>query len=219
MSGKDEIDVSYGEKTTTQDVLVPAITANAISAATGPMRVETATADEAKKKKESKSNSMINFFRILRFATKTDAIAMVIASICAAGSGVALPLMTIFFGRLAGGFNDHATPGSNLSSSSFSDLFSRNSAYIVYLFIGKFVLGYVATFAFRISGIRLSATIRKTYLRNLFSQPVAALDRLPAGLATDNLGRAANTIQFAFSEKLGILVLVSTRETINTDSI
>jgi ABC-type multidrug transport system fused ATPase/permease subunit len=128
------------------------------------------------------------------------------ATIASAGAGAALPLMNIIFGRLVGSFNNYFIPGSGVSEAEFRSSVNQNSLYIVYLFIGKLVLGYISTYAFRMTGIRISAAIRMAYLTALFNQPMSAIDKLPSGTATDSLTTVANTIQMAVSDKLGALV-------------
>ena len=131
---------------------------------------------------------------------------MAVATIFSAGAGAALPLMNVVFGRLVGTFNNYFIPGSGVTEAEFRSSVNQNSLYIVYLFIGKLVLGYISTYAFRMTGIRISAAIRMAYLTALFNQPMSAIDKLPPGTATDSLTTVANTIQQAISDKLGILV-------------
>lgn len=168
------------------------------------------------------------FWRIISYSTWLDKCLMIAATIASAGAGAALPLMNIIFGKLVsrqiihvvletftnlclnylqvGSFNNYFIAGSGVSEDEFRSIVSNNTLYIVYLFVGKFVLGYVSTYAFRMTGIRISATIRMAYLTSLFNQPMNAIDRLPPGAATDSLTSVANTIQLAVSDKLGAFV-------------
>lgn len=114
--------------------------------------------------------------------------------------------MNIIFGKLVGDFNGYFVPNSSVSKAAFLAAVSKNALYILYLFVAKFVLGYISTYAIRIAGIRISAAIRMAYLTALFNQPISAIDKLPPGAATDSLTNIANTIQVAISDKLGILV-------------
>jgi ATP-binding cassette subfamily B (MDR/TAP) protein 1 len=146
------------------------------------------------------------FVRILNYATWFDRFLMTVAAVCSAGAGAALPIMTIVFGKLVGSFTGYFTVGSGVTEKEFRDGVDRNALYLFLLFIGKFILGYVSTYGFRMSGIRISAALRLAYLSSLFELPVSAIDKLPAGEATDALTNIANTIQFAISDKLGSLV-------------
>ncbi|ORX91110.1 lipid A export ATP-binding/permease protein msbA [Clohesyomyces aquaticus] len=146
------------------------------------------------------------FVRILGYATWFDRLLMTVAAVCSAGAGAALPIMTIVFGKLVGSFTGYFTAGSAVTEKEFRHGVDRNALYLFLLFIGKFALGYVSTYAFRMSGIRISAALRLAYLSSLFELPVSVIDKLPAGEATDALTNIANTIQFSISDKLGSLV-------------
>ncbi|PVI03643.1 P-loop containing nucleoside triphosphate hydrolase protein [Periconia macrospinosa] len=114
--------------------------------------------------------------------------------------------MNIVFGELVGDFTGYFTAGSGMTEEQFRASVNLNALYIFCLFLGKFVLGYVSIYAFRMSGIRISAAIRLAYLSSLFDLPVSVVDKLPAGEATDVLTNTANTIQLAISDKLGLML-------------
>ncbi|MCJ1388690.1 hypothetical protein MMC18_001539 [Xylographa bjoerkii] len=147
-----------------------------------------------------------NFWRILSYSNTVDRCLMSAAVIFSAGAGAALPLMNVVFGKLVGSFNGYFIPGSNVSKDEFLASVNQNALYIFYLFIAKFVLDYISIYSFRMTGIRISATIRMTYLTALFKQPISVIDKLPPGAATDSLTTVANTIQIATSDKLAVLV-------------
>ena len=147
-----------------------------------------------------------NFWRILSYSTSMDRCLMGAAVIFSAGAGAALPLMNVVFGRLVGSFNGYFIPSSNVSKKEFLASVNQNALYILYLFIAKFVLEYISIYSFRMTGIRISATIRMAYLVALFNQPISVIDKLPPGAATDSLTTVANTIQIAISDKLGVLI-------------
>ncbi len=58
-------------------------------------------------------------------------------------------------------------------------------------------------FAFRVSGLRMSARLRLDYLKALFSLSISVLDTLPSGQASNTLTNTANVLQIGISEKLG----------------
>jgi ATP-binding cassette subfamily B (MDR/TAP) protein 1 len=147
-----------------------------------------------------------NFWRILSYSTTVDRFLMVMAAIFSGGAGAALPLMNVVFGRLVGSFNGYFIPGSNVSKDEFLASVNKNALYILYLFIAKFVLSYISIYSFRMTGIRISAAIRRAYLVALFNQPISVIDKLPPGAAVDSLTTVANTIQIAISDKLGVLI-------------
>ena len=186
-----------------EEVMVDIATAEPAGTSTVPSMPK--PAKETERKAEEKAGAK-SFLRILSYGSKLDWIFLAIAGLGATGAGAAMPLMTIFFGRMVNNFSSYSVPGSSTSGSEFRAEANSNALYMVYLFIGKFVLDYISVFTCRMSGIRISASIRKDYLASLFALSISAVDKLPPGYATDALGTAANTIQLGISEKLSILV-------------
>lgn len=162
---------------------------------------------ESQPKQKASEGFLKDFKRLLSYATKFDWILIFLGVVSSAGTGIAFPLMEmIVFGRLSVNFTDYFIPGSGVTKGEFLSQVNHNVLYVVYLFIGRFVLDYVSIFAFRMVGIRISASIRLAYLSSLFGQPVSVVDKLPSGSATDSLTTAANTIQLGISDKLGLLI-------------
>ncbi|KAG5304367.1 ABC multidrug transporter [Histoplasma capsulatum G186AR] len=147
-----------------------------------------------------------NFWRILGHGTLLDKILMGIAVLCAAGAGTALPLMNVIFGNVVSDFNGYFIPGSGVTKEKFLSSVNRSVLFIVYLFIGKFLLGYISMFCLRMTGIRISARLRLSYLQALFNQPISVFDTLPVGRPTNTITTSSNTIQAGISDKLAILV-------------
>ncbi|KAI1625512.1 ATP-binding cassette, subfamily B, member 1, partial [Exophiala viscosa] len=143
-----------------------------------------------------------NYWRILSHRTTTDGVALLTGLCCAVGAGTALPLMNIVFGHLVGNFNNYFIPGSDVTEAEFKSSVRKNALYIVYLFIGKFVLTYVSMFCWRTTGLRISANLRLAYIKALFAQPIRKLDEMSAGTITNTITTSANTIQISVSDKL-----------------
>ncbi len=165
-----------------------------------------ASGDEHAKSRPEPKPGLKNFWRIMSYSTALDRTFIAAAVISSGGAGAALPLMNVVFGHLVRDFNGYFIPGSNVTQAQFLATVNQNALYILYLFIGKFVLGYISIYSFRMTGIRISAAVRLAYLASLFAQPISAVDKLPPGAATDSLTTAANTIQVGISDKLAILV-------------
>jgi ATP-binding cassette subfamily B (MDR/TAP) protein 1 len=135
---------------------------------------------------------------------------MTFAAICSIGSGVAMPLMNVVFGNLTGSFTSFATPNGvtptldqiNAEKAQFKKNINTQTLYLVYLFIGRFVLSYIGIFTFRVSGIRISAALRLAYLRALFEESIDTFDRLPAGKVATRITSSSNLIQMGISEKV-----------------
>ncbi|KAI9657796.1 MAG: hypothetical protein M1821_002972 [Bathelium mastoideum] len=156
---------------------------------------------------EKEASGGANFWRLLGYSTYFEWTLIGTGIISSAGAGVALPLMNVVvFGRLSAKFTDYSIPGNTITKHDFQSYIDHNVLYVIYLFIGKFILDYISIFCFRMSGIRISAAVRLAYLKTLFAQPISTIDGLPPGSATDSLTTAANTIQMGISDKLGVLV-------------
>lgn len=51
---------------------------------------------------------------------------------------------SLYLGQLVGTFTDYFTPGTSITASDFQDEVDDLTLYLVYLFIGKFVLSYIS---------------------------------------------------------------------------
>lgn len=159
--------------------------------------------DTSKYKGESVQKvSFSHYVRIFSYARGFERIALSLASLASIGAGITLPLMIIIFGRLIGSFNSFFTPGNTSTLDSFTKRTNNQALYLVYIWIGKFVLCYVSIFAFKIGGIRISAAIRLAYLQALFAKPISVLDKLAPGSAASTITSQANILQNGISEKL-----------------
>lgn len=88
--------------------------------------------------------SLGNFMRIFTYSTRSDKIYLTVGSLSSVGAGVALPLMNIVFGHLVGSFTNYFVPGSSVTVQQFQHGVANNALFMVYLFIGKFVLAYIS---------------------------------------------------------------------------
>lgn len=59
---------------------------------------------------------------------------------------------------------------------------------------------------FRVTSLRISASIRLSYLQALFQQPISTLDALPPGQTTAIITITANILQLGISERLSSLI-------------
>ncbi|KAI0896244.1 P-loop containing nucleoside triphosphate hydrolase protein [Annulohypoxylon nitens] len=183
-------------------VAAPQPAAAAAAAATPPATPNSQGATPPKQPSKLKKTSS-NFFRIFTYSTWTDKLFLFISAAAACGAGVAFPLMTIVFGQLVGAI---ASTRSDLSaegaSAHYMSLIDEYSLYMVYLFVARFVLGYVATLGFRSMSLRISSAMRLAYFKALLSLPVSLLDTQPPGQVAAIITTTANTLQNGISEKL-----------------
>ncbi|ENI01964.1 hypothetical protein COCC4DRAFT_175713 [Bipolaris maydis ATCC 48331] len=157
------------------------------------------------KPKEASQDGLKNYFRVFNYGTHLDYLLILVCFVTSIGSGIAFPLMTVVFGQLVGKFTDYFTPGTSVTSSEFQDEVDGLTLYLLYLFIGKFVLSYVSMLTIRISGLRISAALRLAYIRALFLQPVSVIDTVSPGKVSTRITTSANTVQVAVSQQLAMM--------------
>ncbi|KAL2797225.1 P-loop containing nucleoside triphosphate hydrolase protein [Aspergillus keveii] len=132
---------------------------------------------------DSKPRLFRSYFRIISYGAKDGGLfAIVLGLIAAMGSGVALPLMNIIFGRLVGDFTQYFIPGTGMTKEKF--------------------LGAVC---FRYVGLQASSTLRLKYIRALFDQPVGKIDEMAPGTVINAIISSSNTIQQSISDRLATL--------------
>lgn len=180
-----------------------------IAPAAEPAATATATDQKPKKtspfgiKAETKTK-LRDFWRIFSYSTWTDRVLIALASLASICTGVTMPLMNVVFGRVFGSFNGYDKQGNAVVMT--EELFMHEIVqcvyYLVYIFVARLVLGYVAYFGFRLSSLRISAALRLEYMRCLLAQPVSTLDCLPPGTTAAVITITANTLQLGISEKL-----------------
>ncbi|KAK2926992.1 AAA ATPase domain [Fusarium oxysporum f. sp. vasinfectum] len=146
-----------------------------------------------------------DYMRVFKYASKWDLLAYVVGVIASIGVGITLPLLNIVFGQFASKFSDYAGT-ETLPGDEFRSKLSELCLYLLGLFLGRLVLGYINNFAFRMTGVRITSAIRQDYFTALFSQSVHVLDSMPPGYATTIITTTGNTLQLGISEKLGVFV-------------
>lgn len=113
--------------------------------------------------------------------------------------------MNVVFGQLVSHFRDYFVAGSTVTKHEFQDELDTLALYMVYLFIGKFVLSYIAMLTVRISGLRMSAALRLAYLRATFAQPVSKIDTVSPGKVSTRITTSSNIIQLGISQHFSML--------------
>ncbi|KAF4947794.1 hypothetical protein FGADI_10127 [Fusarium gaditjirri] len=146
-----------------------------------------------------------DYMRVFKYASKWDFLAYTVGVIASIGVGITLPLLNIVFGQFASKFSDYADT-ETLPGDEFRSKLSELCLYLLGLFFGRLVLGYINNFAFRMTGVRITSAIRQDYFTALFSQSVHVLDSMPPGYAATIITTTGNTLQLGISEKLGVFV-------------
>ncbi|CAG8126861.1 unnamed protein product [Penicillium salamii] len=164
-----------------------------------------------------KPASLSSYLRILSYGARNGGIfAMIVGMICAMGSGIALPLMNIIFGKIVGDFNSYSLPDTPLNEHTFKS--SLIHCVPVHRQVctnlhchGKSAqdetgrLKLTRQICFRIISLYASASLRLEYTRALFSMPISKLDEISVGTVSNAITAQSNTIQQSVSDRLAIL--------------
>lgn len=105
---------------------------------------------------------------------RLDALLYAIGFTGAIIAGASLPLMTLVFGSSTSSLNQYAS-GQGNSEQLKSDINSL-VLYFVYIFVARFVIGYVATLCICIAAARTTNRLRKAFLESLLRQEISHFD-------------------------------------------
>ncbi|KAM0318437.1 hypothetical protein ACHAO8_001828 [Botrytis cinerea] len=150
--------------------------------------------------------ALSHFRRIFSYTNSNDKLLLLAAGGASVFTGITLPLMNVVFGALVGDFSGFYNPNSNETKEVFTEAINQNVIYMLYLFLGRLLLDYVAVLGFRMVSIRISASMRIAYLNALFRQPISVLDTLPSGQTASIITITANILQLGISEKLSMFL-------------
>ncbi|KAI4607210.1 hypothetical protein J4E83_009666 [Alternaria metachromatica] len=150
-------------------------------------------------KKEEKEGSLKDYFRIFTYASTADRILFGLGLTGAVVVGAALPLMTLVFGQSTAEFNQQAT---GQDSANFTSNIDNLVLYFVYLFVARFVIGYLGTLCICIAAARTTCALREDFLDKLLRQDVAHFDKDGSGSAATQVTTNGNRINQGTAEKL-----------------
>lgn len=105
--------------------------------------------------------------------------------------------MTLVFGGLTNRFNNFS------DASALKKSVGVESLYLVYLFIGQWVLTCLYGILLSISALKYSRRLRAAYLKSAIRQELGLVSQ---GQVADNLATSIDVIEDALSEKLGIVM-------------
>lgn len=143
--------------------------------------------------------------RIFRYGDHLDHFLYAVGILGAVIVGAALPLMTLVFGSSTTSFNDYAV-GQGDSNRFRSDIDSL-VLYFVYLFIGRFVIGYLATLCICIAAARTTNALRKAFLESLLRKEISHFDLQGNGSAATQVTTNGHRVNQGIAEKLFSLVM------------
>ncbi|KAG4278916.1 hypothetical protein FPRO04_06237 [Fusarium proliferatum] len=166
--------------------------------------VEDSTTTTTQKDEPEKQAELGDLWRVFRFADRLDWILNFTSLICSIASGATLPLMTIVFGQFTGRFSDYAS--GKIDPEGFQDEVNTFVLWFVYLFVGKFVLSYLATLTVTISGIRTTRVLRQRFLEHLLRTEIWYFDTANVGSPATQMTTNVTRINQGIAEKLSLLI-------------
>ncbi|KAK3617121.1 hypothetical protein LTR56_025497 [Elasticomyces elasticus] len=164
------------------------------------------TSSEAvdEKSEKEKEGSLRDFFRIFNYADGLDIALYAISLSGGVAVGAALPLMTLVFGSSTTAFNQVAVGQADRQA--FTDRINHLVLYFVYLFVARFVIGYIATLCICIAATRTTRALRKAFLESLLRQEVWHFDKGGNGSPASQVTMNGNRVNQGIAEKLFALV-------------
>eukprot|EP00727_Mastigamoeba_balamuthi_P004750 m51a1_g14273 putative multidrug resistance protein 1 (1370) ;mRNA; r:344850-349837 len=171
--------------------------------------------------KGAKKNK-VPFFRLFRFADRKDALLILGGLVCAMGTGVMMPLFTIFMGDMvnawvapSGGSSDGSAAAGVTSEAvramldAMSETIDRNVRALLIMGAVSLVTRFFMTFSFTHSARRQADRMRRTYVQAALSQEMGWFDSQRVGELTTRITDVTK-IQDGIGEKVGMFALVMT---------
>ncbi|EDN97072.1 hypothetical protein SS1G_02000 [Sclerotinia sclerotiorum 1980 UF-70] len=146
--------------------------------------------------------ALSHFRRIFSYTNRNDKLLLLAAGGASVLTGITLPLMNVVFGELVGDFSGFYNPDSDETKKMFTSAINQNVIYMLYLFLGRLVLDYVAVVSSSIasevfSSIRMvvaceaegkmakryAAWVKESRRRGLLMSPLVAVQQAPVFFA------------------------------------
>ncbi|KAJ3006380.1 Multidrug resistance protein 1 [Thoreauomyces humboldtii] len=157
-------------------------------------------ADKKAAAKEAADNK-VTYGQLFRYASKYDIVLMVMGTICALAHGTGMPIMTIVFANIIGGF--FAVP---VDADALNDDARRGCIQFVILAVALFVLAYGQMTFWMIAGENQAKRIRQLYFKALLRQDIGWFDQVTTGELTTRMIADTTMIQEGISEKVGLIL-------------
>ncbi|ORY33913.1 ABC transporter B family member 11-like protein [Rhizoclosmatium globosum] len=142
------------------------------------------------------------FFSLFKYADATDKLLFLGGILFSVVAGGLSPFLFLVFGNLLGAFGLIYT-----DPNAFDSELRKYILFFVYLGLGSFVLNYIGTLCWRLTGERQSLRIRTGFLESVLRQDVAWFDERRAGDLASRLSTDTSLIQSGISEKVGLALL------------
>jgi len=122
---------------------------------------------------------VVSVVSLWRFATWADVLLMLVGAVCAMGTGLQQPLMTVFFGSLIDGFNP--------ANDNFIATIAWNCLVFTILGCAAFVSASTQVAMFSLVASRQAHRIRVNYLRSIVRQEMGWFDSVQSGELTSRI--------------------------------
>ncbi|KAJ5114350.1 hypothetical protein NUU61_000109 [Penicillium alfredii] len=159
--------------------------------------------DTSDKEVAQEETAFSAYLRIFRYGSPTEYTLQIAATACALGSGVAMTMVNLVFGRFITLMVDYISGA--LSPAVFRSEAGRLSLYFFIIGIARFVLTYGYSTLFTLAAYRITRSIRHQYLKAGLSQEVAFFDAGTGGAIAMQATSNGKLIQAGISEKLGLV--------------
>ncbi|XP_030468912.1 ABC transporter B family member 3-like isoform X1 [Syzygium oleosum] len=160
--------------------------------------LETAKQDSSDSEDKEDLFPRVPFYKLFLFADPVDYVLMLAGSIAAVGSGISMPLMTLFFGQLVNSFGDTG------NTKEGANAVSKVCLKLVYLAVGSGVAAFTQVACWMVTGERQAARIRSLYLKALLRQEIGFFDKeTNTGEIIGRMSGDTVLIQDAMGEKVG----------------
>lgn len=127
----------------------------------------------------------------------------VIAFVMAIAGGIAMPLMTLVFGRATNGYNDFAAK--KISTEEFEIGVLDLVYYYLYIFAGKLIVSYIATLSINVAAIRTTTAIRQAVFLSILRKHISYFDLPSAGSTASQITSNAIRINKGIGERLVVI--------------
>lgn len=119
-------------------------------------------------------------------------------------SGSVMPLMTVIFGQFTNKFTDF-----NAGKSTPDDFKAGVNSFVlwfVYLFVARFIVGYIATLTISISSIRTTRALREALLSHMLRMEIWHFDLPATSSPATQLTTNTNRVNQGIAERLVIII-------------
>nr|AEQ19307.1 p-glycoprotein [Brachionus orientalis]AEQ19309.1 p-glycoprotein [Brachionus orientalis] len=162
-------------------------------------------------KEKKPKPQVVSFFTLFRYATKLDALFMVIGTIGALANGATMPLMMLVFTNIIDGFTNFGkicdlpanftTPSVDLSP--LTNSLKDQIIYLIILGIATMILSYFQVAFWLMPSQRQARAIRKNLFSSILKQDIGWFDVYKSGELTNRLTDDVDKIKDAFGDKFG----------------